>query len=167
MKALKYLLVLVLIPVFAFTVVHKYYVSITEVQYVKEEKSVQIISRIFIDDLENVLRQRYDKTLTLAGENESEKVDVYLAKYLKEKIHIKINGKPATLHVLGKTYDLDVAVCYIEIPNVENISEFEIKNQVLYDLFEEQQNVVRLDINDKKKSFILITQNNKGLLKFD
>ncbi|QDO92708.1 peptidase E [Formosa sediminum] len=167
MKALKYFLLFVLLPILAFTTAHKYYVSITEIHYVKEKQSVQIISRIFIDDLERLVRERFDKSITLAIKDESPQVDFYLEKYLTEKLRIKINGKDAVLQFIGKEYDDDIAICYIEITNISNISKIEVQNLVLMDVFEEQQNVVRLDINNKKKSFILIKQNDKGLLKFD
>ncbi|WP_299782754.1 DUF6702 family protein [uncultured Formosa sp.] len=167
MKAFNYYLLLFLVPLLAFTTAHKYYVSITEVHYVKEKKSVQIITRIFIDDLEKLVRERFDESITLAGKNESEKVDYYLEKYLTEKIKIKINGQNTVLQFIGKEYDNDIAICYIEIPKIDHISDIEIENMVLFDIFEEQQNVVRLNINNKKKSFILIKENDKGLLKLD
>ncbi|CDF80506.1 conserved hypothetical protein [Formosa agariphila KMM 3901] len=167
MKIPKYYLLLVLIPLLAFTSAHKYYVSISEIQYVKEQQSVQIISRIFIDDLEKLVRQRYDESITLAIKNESEKVDFYLEKYFKEKFHIQINGTAVQLKFIGKEYDNDIAICYIEIPRIETISEFEITNKLLFDVFEEQQNVVRLDINDTQKSFILTYHNDTGVLKLD
>lgn len=166
MKLLKYVLLVVVLPILAFGTVHKYYVSITEIEYVKDKKSVQIISRIFIDDLEKLMRQRFDNELTLAVKNESSQVDFYLKKYLQEKIHIKINGQVAELKVLGKEYDDDIAICFIEIPNITSIKSFEITNQVLMDLYPEQQNMVRTDINGKKKSFNLIYQNDKGVLNF-
>lgn len=167
MKSHKYYLLLFLLPLFAFTAAHKYYVSITEVHYVKEEQSVQIITRIFIDDLEKLIRERYDDSITLATKNESKKVDYYLEKYLTEKIQIKINGKNAVLQFIGKEYDNDIAICYIEIPKIDHVSEIEIKDHVLFDIFEDQQNVVRFNINNEKKSFILIKENDKGLLKLD
>ncbi|MBP1839343.1 DUF6702 family protein [Formosa algae] len=167
MKSFNYYLLLVVVPLLAFTTAHKYYVSITEVHYVKEKESVQIITRIFIDDLEKLVRARFDESITLAVKNESEKVDFYLEKYLTEKIKIKINGKDAVLQFIGKEYEDDVAICYIEIPKIDHISEIEVQNLVLFDIFEEQQNVVRLNINDKKKSFILFKENDKGLLKLD
>ncbi|PNW27744.1 DUF6702 family protein [Formosa algae] len=167
MKSFNYYLLLVVVPLLAFTTAHKYYVSITEVHYVKEKESVQIITRIFIDDLEKLVRARFDESITLAVKNESEKVDFYLEKYLTEKMKIKINGKDAVLQFIGKEYEDDVAICYIEIPKIDHISEIEVQNLVLFDIFEEQQNVVRLNINDKKKSFILFKENDKGLLKLD
>ena len=50
---------------------HKYYVSVTQLEYVEDQKSVQIINRVFIDDLERLFRERYDESITLAEKNES------------------------------------------------------------------------------------------------
>lgn len=156
----------VLIPLLAFTAVHDYYVSITQIEYVKDKKEVQIISRIFIDDFEKLIRKRYDPDLTLEVENESPKVDFYIEKYLNEKIKIKINNQDIDATFIGKEYEGDIVYCYLQIENVETIETFEITNQVLFDLYAEQQNIVRTKINDRNKSFILIKENDKGLLNF-
>ncbi|WP_435133732.1 DUF6702 family protein [Formosa sp. A9] len=166
MKQLNYLFLVVVFSVMAFAVPHKYYVSITEIDFVEKEQSVQIISRIFIDDLEKLMRQRFDNTLRL-GKNESSEVDFYLAKYLQEKMRIEINGAPVQLKVLGKQYDDDLAICFIEILNVNTIKSFQISNQVLMDVYPEQQNIVRVKVGGNKKSLILTYQNDKGLLKFN
>lgn len=166
MKHLTNALFFVLIPIFAFTTVHDYYVSITQIEYVKDKKEVQIISRIFIDDFEKLIRKRYDPDLTLSVDNESPKVDFYIEKYLNEKIKIKINSQDIDATFIGKEYEGDIVYCYLQIENVESIETFEIINQVLFDLYKDQQNIVRTKINDKNKSFILIKENDKGLLNF-
>ncbi|WP_104735607.1 DUF6702 family protein [Hanstruepera ponticola] len=166
MNFLKKLFIVLVIPLFAFTAVHKYYVSVTQIEYVKEKASVQIISRIFIDDFEKLLRERYNPDITLSKDGESAEVDFYVEKYLGEKIKIKINGKDTDVVFIGKEYEADIMYCYLEIENVKSISSFEITNQVLFDLYGEQQNIVRTEINNKNKSFILIRENDKGLLNF-
>ena len=55
---------------------------------------------------------------------------------------------------------------YLEIEGVKEINSFEIQNLVLFDLYAEQQNIIRTNINSKNKSFILIKENDKGLLNF-
>ena len=167
MRSIKYLLVIIVLPLLAFTTAHKYYVSVTQIDYIKEKQSIQIISRIFIDDFESLIRQRYDEDVTLGKKNESMKVNVYIEKYLKEKIKIKINGEEVFLNFIGKEYEDDIVNCYLEIENVKEIKSFEIANHVLFDLYKEQQNIVRTFINSKHKSFILIPENDKGLLNFD
>lgn len=166
MKIYKILLVIFLLPALLSTSLHKFYVSVTEIEYVKEKKSIQIISRIFVDDLEKAFRLRYDDQLTLSTKNESKEINVYLERYLKEKIDIKVNGKPVHFKVIGKEYENDIVFCYLEIIDIQNIKSFEISNKLLFDTFDEQQNIVKVKINGENKSFILIPQNDKGLLNF-
>lgn len=161
------LLSLFLIPLFAFTVVHKYYMSMTQIEYVKDKESVQIITRIFIDDFENLLRERYDESITLAGEDEPMTVDMYMERYLSEKIKIKINNEEAYFTFIGKEYDIDIVRCFLEIQDVKKIDSFEISNQVLFDLFEDQKNIIKTNINASKKSYILISQDNTAVLNFN
>lgn len=147
---------------------HEYYVSVTKIEYVKKEKSVQIISQIFIDDLENVLRQRYDdSSLTLALKNEDPKINVYIESYLKAKIKININGQAESFQFIGKEYEDDITYCYLEITDIDHISSFSIENKILLDLFKDQENIVRTYINKKHKSFILRSGMEKGVLNFD
>ena len=165
MKTIKIFVLGLVFPLLLSVNVHKFYVSVTEVVYVKEKTSVQIITRIFIDDLENALRQRYNKHLTLAQENEAKEVEDYLQRYLKDKISIQINGKFVDYKFIGKEYDNDIVFCYLEIADVKDIKSFEISNKVLFESFDDQQNIVKLKIKDQNKSFILINQSDKALLK--
>ena len=166
-KLLKILILSLVLSTLAFTSAHKYYVSITQIEYVEEKQSLQVITRIFIDDLERLIRERYDETITLAGKDEPKIVDSYIERYLKDKIRIKINGSEPSLDFLGKEYDDNLIYCYLEIQSIETISSFEITNQVLFDVFSEQKNVIRTKINSKNKSFILVKENDKGLLNFN
>ncbi|WP_406682999.1 peptidase E [Seonamhaeicola sp. MEBiC1930] len=167
MKNLKIFIIFLIMPLFAFIGVHKYYISVTQIEFVQEKQSVQIITRIFVDDFENLLKERYDKSIILDEKNQTLDTDKYIEKYLKSKIKIKINGKEKLLMFIGKEYDLDVLKCYLEIENIENINSFEIANNVLFDLFDDQQNIVKTKINSKQKSFILVSQNEKAMLSFN
>ena len=84
MYTFKHLSLLFLVPLLAFTAVHKYYVSVTQIDFLPEKQAVQITSRIFIDDFEKLLRTRYDEKITLATKNESLTTDSYIEKYLNE-----------------------------------------------------------------------------------
>lgn len=160
-------ILLFVLSVSAFTVNHKFYVSVTQVDYIKEKQSVQIISRIFMDDFENLLRQRYDKTINLDDKENAAFVDAYIKKYLTERIKIKINGKDFNFNFIGKETDLDVMKIYLEIEGIKNIHSFQITNKVLLDLFDEQQNMVKLKINSIFKNYLLTSQNDSAMLNFD
>ena len=42
---------------------HKFYVSVTQIDYVAKKNRVEITSRIFIDDLNKVLEKKYNKKI--------------------------------------------------------------------------------------------------------
>lgn len=165
MKQIKLLILSLIVPILL-SATHKFYVSITQINYIEKEQSVQITSRIFIDDLEQALRKYYDENVTLAIKNEPEIIDVFINKYLKKSIAIKINGKTVDYTFLGKEYDNDVVICYIEIKNISCITSFEISNQLLFDLYSEQQNIIKTNINSEHQSFILIPNNEKAVVTF-
>lgn len=166
MKRFKIFFLALIFPLLSYTIVHKYYVSVTEVEYVEAKKSVQITSRVFINDFEALLRQRYDKNITLAIENEKSTVNFYTKKYLKEKFKLKINNQEVEFKFLGKEYEDDIMISYLEIININNIQSIQATNQVLFDIFPGQQNIVRFKVNSKNKSFLLTKENDKGVLKF-
>lgn len=167
MKNKKFLILLFLLPLFAFTTMHKYYISVTQVNYIQEKESLQIISRIFIDDFENVLRDHYDADLILAEKNEAKVIDSYIENYLKENLNIKINNDKSKITFVGKEYDGDIMRCYLEVEGVKNIESFEISNKVLFDLFEDQQNIIKTKINSQQKSVIHTSQAHNTVLNFN
>ncbi len=143
MKIIKFT-VLVALFLISTSVAHKYYVSVTQIEYVSEKSSLQIITRIDVDDLELTLQERYDKSIDLTTLNEKPTVDDYLIKYLKAKLNIKVNSKNINFTFLGKKYDNDQVVCYLEATDIKDIKSIEVKNTVLFDNFPEQKNVLKI-----------------------
>lgn len=164
MKYIKIFIWCLIVPLFAFSPPHKYHVSVTQINYVKEEASVQIISRIFTDDFEYALRKRYNDSITLEGKNEPESTDNFVKQYLNDKIKIEINNSPVKFNFIGKAYDADIMRCYLEIENVKTLHSIKITNQFLFDVFEEQQNIVKLDINSTQKSYLFTRQKDSAEL---
>jgi hypothetical protein len=88
MKFFKTTLVLILFPILISSISHKFYVSTTNVEYVLETQTIQIISKIFVEDLEKVLQERYSPLIVLDPKKET-KTDVnYLKKYVNQKLFI-------------------------------------------------------------------------------
>ncbi len=167
MKVFKFLIIIFIIPLFAFTSMHKYYISVTQINYVKEKESVQITSRLFIDDFENALKTNYDENILLAEKDEAKIIDTYMQRYLQDKIKLRINNKAVTFNFIGKEYEGDIVRCYLEVEHVKSIESFSITNSVLFDLQKDQQNIVKTNINSNNKSVILTYDNPNALLKFN
>lgn len=161
-----FLLFVALLPLLAFNNAHKFYVSATDIEYNDKTNSLQIISHVFTDDLEKLLQERYDKELFLLKEGEHSKADGFVEKYFQDKLRISVNGKEQKLNYVGKEYDKDQLLVYLEAENVEPPTNISVENAVLTDLFPEQKNVVKVEHMDKVKSLLLTRNEVRGSLNF-
>lgn len=167
MKFSKKVFLILLLPLFAFTVVHKFYLSVTNITYSEKDDSLQITSRVFIDDLQELLKERYGINGNLDADIKSAIADEYLEEYIRAKFTIGINGKPKSFDFYGKKYDADAIIFYLEVSKVDlpSIRNIQVQNKVLTDLYDEQKNIVHFKIKDKKKSFVFTKLDAKGMLK--
>ncbi len=161
----KIFFLLLIIPLLSFST-HKYYLSLTQIEYSNKSKSVQIIINVFMDDIETALNKDYNIDLQLTTKKELKNNDNYFIKYLKEKLHFKIDDLAKTFHYIGKEYDGDLVYFYLEIENVKDLKSLEIKNKILMKHFPDQQNLIKIKVNKKHKSILLTAKSDKGLLKF-
>jgi len=158
---------LLIFPFFAGFVAHKFYVSTTKVEYVKERKSIQIISKIFVEDLEQVLQERYSSRVQLDPKKETDLDQSYLLNYISQRLKFKINEKEAQLIYIGKEYDIDILNIYFEIEDVDSLESIRIENKILIDLFPEQQNIIHFSNEKNKRNLILDKNHPTGLLNFN
>jgi len=158
---------LLIFTLFTGFVVHKFYVSTTKVEYAKEKKSIQIISKIFVEDLEQVLQERYSSRVQLDPKKETDLDQSYLLNYISQKLKFKINEKEAQLIYIGKEYDIDILNLYFEIEDVDSLESIRIENKILIDLFPEQQNIIHFSNEKNKRNLILDKNHPTGLLNFN
>lgn len=66
-----------------------------------------------------------------------------------------------------KNTENDVVKTYIEIKNtpLSSLKSIKVESNILYDLFQEQQNIIHFNINNRKKSFLLMKDKNTDMLK--
>lgn len=166
MKLFKKLaLAIIVLPLLSFTM-HKYYVSLCEVEYLPEREVMQIKLGLFIDDIELTLNKDYKTTLKLATTEEAENVDEKYLKYLNEHFRLVLNGKDTPYTFIGKQYDDDIVRFYLEIDNLPELNSFEVYNRCLFRDFDDQLNIIKLKVKKDHKTFYLSKKNDKGLLKF-
>jgi hypothetical protein len=165
MKLKIHLLLLVALPLLSFTA-HKYYLSLTQINYKSEAKAVQIIINVFMDDIELALNKDYDIDLQLTTKRELENNDIYFEKYLRNKLNFKVDGKAKNFNYLGKEYDGDLVFFYLEIENINEVKSIDVSNQLLLEHFPEQQNLIKSKVGKKNKSVLLTKDQSSTLLKF-
>lgn len=145
---------------------HKFYVSIYQINFAPEKKMLQITSRIFIDDLNNSL-SHVSKQKTHIGEaNETPEEVNIMKKYFLEHFSIKVNGQKKQINYLSKELEGNVVICYFNIKDISKLSLLEIQNTALFDLNSEQQNIIQTTVNGKKQSLLLTEDTVSGVLRY-
>jgi hypothetical protein len=145
---------------------HKYYLSLTQVEYNKEQNRLEVIINVFMDDIEIAVNKEYDVDLRLTTKQELEDVDIYFKKYLLKNLSFLVNDKPVEYSFIGKEYEGELVYFYIESSVIEDPSALQVNNTILFDYFEQQQNVIKFKNGSKRQSKILSKNNNKALLNF-
>lgn len=159
---------LLLVAMASFVNAHKFYLSVSEISYSQTDKTIRMTSRIFTEDLNALLKKRYDIDAKLGTDEENKLAELYLEKYLRLKLAININGQSLNYTILGKKVTDDMVVFFIEIPWEEEstIDNMLVVNSILTDVYEEQQNVLHIKLQGIRKSFLLIKENPEALLNF-
>ena len=145
---------------------HKFYVSTANIEYNPSSGNLEIIQRIFTDDLEAVLRARYGDEIKLAALNEPAQNATLIKKYILNQWQIKNNNKDLELKYLGHKYDIDQVKIYIEVPLTQAPEILFFENKTLFDLTSDQQNIIHVKVEDQRKSLLLFSQNPNGVLNF-
>lgn len=154
----KLLFLFIVIPLVSFTL-HKYYLSYTKINYSDKSKSLQITMKVFTDDLENAINKQFKIDSKLNSDKEINNANKYLSEYINDKFGIEVNTTKKSYTFLGKEYKNDETNIYLEIENISKIESITITNKMLMEIFSDQQNIIKIKIDDFKKSSIY-TKNN-------
>lgn len=144
---------------------HKFYVSIYQINFNQKEKRLEITSRIFIDDLNEVLLKKFSKKTNFSETNTAKDDIELMKKYLSENFSIKVNNIAKPINYLSCETEANVLICYFNIKEISKIKTLEVKNTALFELNSEQQNIIQTTIYNKKKSLLVTATNPKEVIK--
>ena len=162
----KILIICTALLLFSFSAVHKYYLALTEIEYNTKNQSLEFIMSVFIDDIEDTINKDFNIDAQLWSNNEPKDIDKYFKQYLNSHFKVKVNDKAQAYNYIGKEYDGNTIYFYLEIENIPEINSIEIQNNMLVDYFPEQQNLIKVKVNNERKSLFLSKKENSGLLNF-
>ena len=149
-------------------VLHPVHVSVTEIEYSEKNKSLQIISRIFIDDLELSIQKKLNQeSLDLLQPKNGVTTDNLVSGYLKDHFKVKLDNKQAKINYLTHEIEDLAIICYLEIENVKKMKVIEITNSVIQELHADQSNLVHVTYRAPVKSLRLTRDKPTDELKFE
>lgn len=145
---------------------HPFYISLTELRYNPNNKSLEIAQKIFWDDLEVALGDIHSTKVDFLNPTDRRALEEMAKSYLLEKNEILVNGKKVQLKYLGFEIEEEAAWFYLEAEKVPVPKTVEIHNEVLLQHFEGQQNIINFYVDKRPKSLILYKGKESGVLKF-
>jgi hypothetical protein len=116
------------------------------VEYNEKEKSLQISVHLFIDDLEESLKNQGYTGLFICTERESGQAEKHIESYLRKNLTFSINGKLTNYTFIGKEGSSDMSAV---------IKTINIKNSLLIREFDDQKNLVHVIGPNKKEGTII------------
>lgn len=165
MKFIKVLFIGALLLLSSFGV-HKYYMSLTQITYSEKQNALQIVVRIFIDDLEDEINDLSNTSIELATDREPKNIDSIYYSYLKKNLLLKVNSKFKNFEYIGKEYNSEEAIFYLEITKIDTLTSISTRNTILNHLFPKQENILKTKVYGKHKSFILTPRDTRALINF-
>jgi hypothetical protein len=146
---------------------HPLHISVTEIEFDEKEKELEIVTRIFTDDLETAIRaQRQMPELDLLNPPPGFTTDQLVKDYLFQQLSITLDGKAQKLNFLGIEKDDEAVVCYVQITPVKKWKTITVTNRVLLEMFDDQSNLVHVTVQGKVRSLRLMRNNPSGSLTF-
>lgn len=139
---------------------HDIHLTKAQVDVNAAEQSVQVSMHIFLDDLEKCIQQEtgFTQTMHLGTEKEVPQGDSLLAVYLSNHFLVTANEKPLSFSFVGKenSQDLLAVWCYFEFPLSDiPTKNLTLTNNVLMELYDDQQNIITLQGPNKKRDYLL------------
>lgn len=132
--------------------IHPYHVGSVEINYNTKTKTFEISAKFFLDDLENSLNGKYNKTLHFGEEKSKAGLDQALENYFAEYFKLKSNNKFLKINYLGFEEDKESVNVYLESEATEMPKKVETAVSLLYSFFDDQMNIVHIIVNGERKS---------------
>ncbi len=152
--AAKYLffgLILLLVSSF-YHLKHPYYISVVDIKHNAQQKSLQISTRFFTNDIEDALDKLNHKKIDVLNPKNKAEIDSIIFKYIKQRFSISVNSKPQFLQFVGYEREDESIWAYLEIKKITAPKTLLINTKLLYDYLPSQVNIVHAEVNGNKKS---------------
>ncbi|MEM1001548.1 MAG: DUF6702 family protein [Bacteroidota bacterium] len=150
---------------------HPLRLSLCEIEHSSKKQELSITLKLFLTDVnEALVFDSYSKELAFCEPNESPKANDLLLSYLNEFFIIKVNGQMMNLNIKRKELkgegDNTALWLYFKYSGVSVVKTLEVKNAVFTDLFDDQNNIIYVHMDEESESMMLNKKQPSHQLKF-
>lgn len=132
---------------------HRYHTSVTRLEYNSEEHLAEITVQTFADDIEAALSKRSgaEGNVRLDG---SKKTNALALDYLRSVFKLKKGEAEIELQWIGMELKGYTVWIYLQAKAPEGIAKTSLRNNLLFELFSDQINIVNV-LNDGKRNTLI------------
>jgi hypothetical protein len=139
---------------------HKYHTSVTRLEYDAESRSAEITIQTFTDDLRDVLARRAGRQVRLDASREAGNM---VFDYLRNVFELKRGAADkGELQWVGMEVKGETVWLYVMAKMPGGLSKATLRHAFLFDLYDDQVNIVNV-INNGKKSSLVFKQGDSAL----
>lgn len=138
---------------------HPYHVGSVEFNYSKKSGTFEITGRFFMDDLENAINKKYEKNVHFQDVRYKKEIDEIIENYAAEYLKLKADNHFLKINYIGFEEDHESVNIYLESEKIKTPQKIETAVSFLYNLFDDQMNIVHIIVNGQRKSEKLMYPN--------
>lgn len=146
---------------------HDFHVSITNAELNPQTNSLQVSMKLFTEDLEAALADDYSLKPNLSEPDEHPKVDSLIYELITKNFDIGNALQELDFEYIGKEHEQDITFVYLEALDMAPVNELRVRNTIFFDRFDDQSNIVNIEVRDEVKSAFLENSKPQATLTFD
>ena len=147
---------------------HPIHISVTEIEYDQRERALEIMMRVFIDDLELSIQEDLNQPdLDILEPANGLTLDQMAERYLARHFSVSLDNKIQKIKYLGHELESEAVIFYIEVSQVKKWNAIDIRNSIITEIYDDQSNLVHVTVGEKVKSLRLTKETPADKLTFD
>jgi hypothetical protein len=147
---------------------HPLHVSVTEIELDDKDKELEVMMRVFVDDMESTLRNKLNQPeLDILEPKNGKTTDQMASAYIQEHFKVTLDGKPQKINYLGHEREAEAFIFYIQVSGVKKFKTIQVMNDIITELHDDQSNLVHVTVHDKVKSLRLTRDTPSDKLTFE
>ena len=137
---------------YSYSDVHPYHVGSVEFNYNSNSQTFEITGKFFLDDLENGLKEKYGKAVHFNDRKYQSEINDLLKQYCVDYLKLKVDNQFLKINYVGFEEDSEAVNVFLESEIVNKPKKVEVAVSFLYNLFDDQMNIIHLIVNGKRQS---------------
>jgi hypothetical protein len=134
---------------------HPLYITVTEISHNAKDKILEVSCKAFTNDLETVLEKMTKTKVDLSSPTDKKAADKLIEAYVEKHLLLKCDGKPVSLHFIGSEKEADGTWSYFQVNDIAAVKRIDVVNNLLYDGFEQEINIMHVTVGGDRKSYRL------------